>query len=313
MSRGQYIARRLVHMIPVVFLITIVVFMLLRLVPGDPVTAMLGERATDEDIARVRQEIGLDEPMWVQYGLFLRDLVQLDLGRSVRLDVPVTEILPRRLFVTLALSLYTVVLTNLIAIPLGILAAMKKDSLLDNVVRMFLVVTMVMPSFWVGILLILLFSISLDAFPVAGVGDGLIQNLHHLFLPALTVSLFLSGILIRSLRSSILTILQTDYVKVARAKGLVNRDVMTIHVLRNALIPYVTLLGIHVAFLLAGAVIVEKVFALPGAGALLIDSVSARDYPMVQALTLVFALLVISANLVTDLIYSFLDPRVRYS
>lgn len=313
MSRGQYIARRLVHMIPVVFLITIAVFMLLRLVPGDPVTAMLGERATDEDIARVRQEIGLDEPIWVQYGLFLGDLVQLDLGKSVRLGVPVTEILPRRLFVTLALSLYTVVLTNLIAIPLGILAAMKKDSLLDNVIRMFLVVTMVMPSFWVGILLILVFSIQLDAFPVAGVGDGVIQNLHHLFLPALTVSLFLSGILIRSLRSSILTILQTDYVKVARAKGLVSRDVMTVHVLRNALIPYVTLLGIHVAFLLAGAVIVEKVFALPGAGALLIDSVSARDYPMVQALTLVFALLVISANLVTDLIYSFLDPRVRYS
>lgn len=229
------------------------------------------------------------------------------------MDVPVTDVLPRRLAVTLSLALYTVVLTNLIAIPLGTLSALKKDSLLDNVVRTALMVTMVMPSFWVGILFIIFFSIRLGLFPVSGFGDTLVQNVHHLFLPALTVSLFLAGILIRSLRSSILEILQADYVKAARAKGLTNRDVMTVHVLRNALIPYVTLLGIHVAFLLAGTVIVEKVFALPGAGALLVDSVSARDYPMVQALTLVFALLVIFANLITDVIYSFLDPRVRFS
>lgn len=313
MSRAQFIARRLVQMIPVVFFITIVVFMLLRLIPGDPVTAVLGERATDEDIARVKGEMGLDRPIWVQYGYYMRDLAQLDLGESSRFDVPVTEILPRRLRVTLSLALYTTVLTNLIALPLGILSAIKKDSLLDNVVRSALIVAMVMPSFWVGILFIIFFSIRLGLFPVAGFGDNIVDNVHHLFLPALTISLGLAAVLIRSLRSSILDTMQTEYVKTARAKGLSNQSVITAHVLRNALVPYVTLLGIHIAFLLAGTVIVEKVFALPGAGALLIDSVAARDYSMVQALTLVFALLVISANLITDLLYSFLDPRVRFS
>lgn len=313
MSRAQYIARRLVQMIPVVFFITIVVFMLLRLIPGDPVTAVLGERATDEDIARVKREMGLDRPIWVQYAYYMRDLAQFDLGESSRFDVPVTEILPRRLRVTLSLAIYTTVLTNLIALPLGILSAIKKDSLLDNVVRSALIVAMVMPSFWVGILFIIFFSIKLGLFPVAGFGDSLVENVHHLFLPALTISLGLAAVLIRSLRSSILDTMQTEYVKTARAKGLSNQSVITAHVLRNALVPYVTLLGIHIAFLLAGTVIVEKVFALPGAGALLIDSVAARDYSMVQALTLIFALLVISANLITDLLYSFLDPRVRFS
>jgi peptide/nickel transport system permease protein len=313
MSRAQFIARRLVQMIPVVFFITIVVFMLLRLIPGDPVTAVLGERATDEDIARVRGEMGLDRPIWVQYGYYMRDLAQFDLGESSRFDVPVTEILPRRLRVTLSLAIYTTVLTNLIALPLGILSAIKKDSLLDNIVRSGLIVAMVMPSFWVGILFIIFFSIKLGLFPVAGFGDSLAENVHHLFLPALTISLGLAAVLIRSLRSSILDTMQTEYVKTARAKGLSNQSVITAHVLRNALVPYVTLLGIHIAFLLAGTVIVEKVFALPGAGALLIDSVAARDYSMVQALTLIFALLVIGANLITDLLYSFLDPRVRFS
>lgn len=299
-------------MIPVVFLITIIVFMMLRLIPGDPVTAVVGETATDEDIARVRKELGLDEPLWLQYAYYMRDLAQLDLGESTRFDVPATDILPRRFRVTLSLALFTTVLTNLIAVPLGILSALKKDSVLDNVVRSTLMVTMVMPPFWIGIIFIIVFSIELGLFPVSGFGDSLADNIHHLFLPALTISLALSSILIRSLRNSVLDVLETDYVKVARAKGLQNSTVITAHVLRNAMIPYVTLLGIHIAFLLAGTVIIEKVFSLPGAGALLIDSVSARDYPMVQALTLIFALLVVTANLVTDIVYSFLDPRVRF-
>ena len=313
MSRGQYIARRLIQMIPVVFLITIVVFMMLRLIPGDPVTAVLEDRATDEEVARVRKELGLDRPIWVQYGIYVRDLAQLNLGESTKFDVPVSELLPRRFRVTLSLALYTAVLTNVIAVPLGVLSALKRDSLFDNIVRTGLMVSMVMPSFWIGIILIIVFSIRLDLFPVAGFGNNLLENLHHLFLPALTISMGLSAILIRSLRSSILDTLSTDYVQTARAKGLAERSVIARHVLRNALIPYVTLLGIHIAFLLAGAVIVEKVFALPGAGALLIDAVSARDYPVVQSLTLIFALLVICSNLLTDIIYSFLDPRVRFS
>lgn len=313
MTRGQYILRRLVQMIPVLFGITIILFFLIRLIPGDPATAVLGERATDEAIARIRHSMGLDQPIYVQYLIYMRDLAQLNLGESLRYDVPVTELLGRRLVVSISLALYTVVLTTAISLPLGILAALRKDGILDNIVRAVLTVAMVMPSFWIGIIFIIVFSIRLGIFPVSGFGDTFVEHLRHLFLPALTLSLGLSAILIRSLRSSILDALQTDYVKTARAKGLAERDVITTHVLRNALIPFVTLLGIHTSFLMGGTVIVESVFALPGAGKLLIDGVRARDYTVVQSATLVFAVLVIFVNLATDIIYSFLDPRVRLS
>jgi peptide/nickel transport system permease protein len=300
-------------MIPVLFGITVILFFLIRLIPGDPATAVLGERATDEAIVRIRHSMGLDEPIYVQYLYYMRDLAQLNLGESLRYDVPVTELLGRRLVVSISLALYTVVLTTAISLPLGILAALRKDGLLDNVVRAVLTVAMVMPSFWIGIIFIIVFSIKLGIFPVSGFGDTFAEHLRHLFLPALTLSLGLSAILIRNLRSSILEALQTDYVKTARAKGLAERDVITTHVLRNALIPFVTLLGIHTSFLMGGTVIVESVFALPGAGKLLIDGVRARDYTVVQSATLVFAVLVIFVNLATDIIYSFLDPRVRLS
>jgi peptide/nickel transport system permease protein len=313
LSRGQYILRRLVQMIPVVLGITIILFFMIRLIPGDPVTAVLGERATDEAYERLRRSMGLDKPIWIQYLYYMRDLAQFDLGDSLRYDVPVTSLIWRRLQVSMSLAAYTVVLTTLISLPLGIMAALKKNSLLDNIVRSALIVTMVMPSFWIGIIFIIVFSIKLGFFPVSGFGDGFIGHLRHLFLPALTISLGLSPILIRALRSSILDALQADYVKTARAKGLPEQTVLRRHVLRNALIPYVTLLGIHTSFLMGGTVIVETVFALPGAGKLLIDGVRSRDYPVVQAATLIFALLVIAVNLTTDIIYSFLDPRVRFN
>jgi peptide/nickel transport system permease protein len=313
LSRGQYILRRLVQMIPVVLGITIILFFMIRLIPGDPVTAVLGERATDEAYERLRRSMGLDKPIWIQYLYYMRDLARFDLGDSLRYDVPVTSLIWRRLQVSMSLAAYTVVLTTLISLPLGIMAALKKNSLLDNIVRSALIVTMVMPSFWIGIIFIIVFSIKLGFFPVSGFGDGFIGHLRHLFLPALTISLGLSPILIRALRSSILDALQADYVKTARAKGLPEQTVLRRHVLRNALIPYVTLLGIHTSFLMGGTVIVETVFALPGAGKLLIDGVRSRDYPVVQAATLIFALLVIAVNLTTDIIYSFLDPRVRFN
>ncbi len=313
MTRGQYIARRLAQMIPVLIGITIIVFLMLRLLPGDPASAILGPRATDEAVQRLKHAMGLDKPLWVQYLIYMRNLATLSLGDSTKFGVPVASILGHRLLVTFFLVVYTGVLTSLISLPLGILAALKKDSLLDNLVRASLMVTMVMPSFWVGIILLIVFSVKLGVFPVSGYGEGPIGHLTHLFLPALTISLGLAPILIRSLRSSILEALQTDYVKTARSKGLDERAVITIHVLRNALIPAVTLLGISIGFLFGGTVIVEKVFALPGAGALLVDSVGARDYQVVQSTTLVFSLLVILVNLATDVIYSFIDPRVRFS
>jgi peptide/nickel transport system permease protein len=300
-------------MIPVVFGITLILFFLIRLIPGDPVTALLGERATEEAVVRIRHEKGLDKPIYVQYVYYLRDLAQLDLGESLKYSVPVSELLPRRLQVSLSVAVYTLVLTTIISLPLGVLAAVKRDSLLDNALRSALVVTMVMPSFWIGIIFLIIFSVRLDLFPVSSYGDGFTGHLHHLFLPSLTISLGLAPILIRALRASILDVMETDYVRTARAKGLSEQRVMSAHILRNALIPYVTLLGVHMGFLMSGTIIVEKVFALPGAGALLIDSVRARDYTVIQAAVLVFSLLVIGVNLLTDIVYSFLDPRVRFT
>jgi peptide/nickel transport system permease protein len=309
---GRYIARRLVQLIPVVFGITLVLFIMLRLIPGDPASVMLGERATDEAVERINRELGLDQPIYLQYFYFLRQLATFDLGTSIKYQIPVAGLLGQRLLVSLSVVGVTLVLTCIISLPLGILAALKKDSLLDNIVRSAFMVMMLMPSFWVGILLIIFFSIKLGLFPVSGFGTTPIEHLWHLFLPALTIALGIAPVLVRALRASILEALASDYVKTARAKGLRERSVILAHVLRNALIPATTLLGLSIGGLMGGTVILEKVFALPGAGALLIDSISARDYPVVQAATLIFATLVILVNLVTDVVYSFLDPRVRF-
>ena len=309
---GTYIARRLVQLVPVVFGITLVLFFLLRLIPGDPATAMLGDRATDDAVARLNHHLGLDRPIYVQYAYFLRNLATLDLGQSIKFGVPVSSLLFGRLQVSLSVVAVTLLLCCLISIPLGILAALKKDSLIDNLVRSTFTVLMLMPSFWVGILLIIFFGVRLHLFPVSGYGTSFFDHLHHLFLPALTISLAISPILIRTLRSSILDALNADYVKTARAKGLRESTVVTTHVLRNALIPSMTLLGLSIGGLMGGTVILEKVFSLPGAGALLIDSIGARDYPVVQAATMIFATLVILVNLATDVLYSILDPRVRF-
>jgi ABC-type dipeptide/oligopeptide/nickel transport system permease component len=300
-------------MIPVLLGVTIIVFLMVHLIPGDPASAMLGDQATDISVARVRKELGLDKPLYEQYFYFMRNLAELNLGNSIKFRVPVSTIVFHRLAVSLSLVVVTVLFTIVISLPLGILAALKKDSIIDNIVRSTLMVTMVMPSFWSGIILILIFSIRFRILPVSGFGSNFQQHIVHLILPALTISLGLAPILIRSLRTSILDTFQSDYIKTARAKGLEERSVMTVHVLRNALIPTITLLGISIGFLMGGTVIIERVFSLPGAGALLIDSVSARDYPVVQAATLIFALLVILVNLATDIIYSFIDPRVQYS
>lgn len=310
MSRGQYILRRLVQMVPVLFAITIIIFVMLRLVPGDPAQVFLGEKATDEQIAIQRRAMGLDKPIYVQYAYYMRNLVTLDLGESLKYRVPVNSLLWDRLKVSLSVVLVTGILIILISVPLGVLAALKRDSLIDNAVRSTLMITMMMPTFYTGILLIILLSIKLDLFPVSGYGETPLEHLHHLFLPSLALALGISPILIRVLRSSILEALHADYVTTARAKGLTEQKVITLHVLRNALIPTVTLFGITIGGLMGGTVITEKVFALPGAGALLVDSVAARDYPTVQSATFIFAFMVVMVNLITDIFYSFLDPRV---
>jgi len=311
MSRGQYILRRLAQMVPVMFGITLILFVMLRAIPGDPALAVLGDKATDEKIAIVRHSMGLDKPIYVQYVYYLRNLVTLNLGDSTKYRVPVNSLIWPRLQVSLSVVLMSSLLTALISLPLGILAALKQNSPIDNIVRSTLMVTMVMPTFYIGILLIIVLSVKIHLFPVSGYGETPFEHVKHLFLPSLTLALGASPILIRSLRSSILDAFQSDYVTTARAKGLAEQRVVTRHVLQNALIPTITLFGIGVGALLGGTVITEKVFALPGAGALLVDSIAARDYATVQSATLVVALLVILVNLLTDIIYSFIDPRVR--
>jgi peptide/nickel transport system permease protein len=311
MNRGHFILRRLVQMIPVLFGITLVVFALLQLIPGDPATTMLGLQARPEAVAALRRELGLDRALWEQYLRYLGNVVTFDLGDSLKFKVSVASLLGERLEVSLALIAYATVLMIVLSLPLGIISALRKDGIFDQVTRVVLMVTLVMPAFWLGILFLTYFSVKLQIFPVAGYGEGWREHLHHLFLPALTIALSIMPILVRALRTSILEAMASDYVRTARAKGLQERAVVSAHVLRNALIPALTLLGLSVGYLLGGTVIVENVFSLPGAGKLLVDAIAARDYPLVQSTTLVFAILVIFVNLLTDVIYTFLDPRVR--
>ncbi len=311
MNRGQFIARRLVQMIPVLLGVTIVVFGLLQLIPGDPATAMLGMQARPESLAALRSELGLDRPLWEQYFRYVANIARLDLGESLKFKVSVASLLGDRLEVTLALILYATVLMIALSMPIGIISALRKDGIFDQFSRLILMVTLVMPAFWIGIIFLTYLSLKLQLFPVSGYGDTWQEHLHHLFLPALTIALSITPILVRALRTSILEAMSSDYIRTARAKGLQERAVVSAHVLRNALIPALTLLGLSVGYLLGGTVIVENVFSLPGAGKLLVDAIAARDYPLVQSTTLIFAFLVILVNLITDLTYTFLDPRVR--
>jgi ABC-type dipeptide/oligopeptide/nickel transport system permease component len=311
MSRGQFILRRLVQMIPVLLGITLITFLLIQAIPGDPARIMLGTHARPESITALNKQLGLDKPLWQQYGIYLRNLLQLDFGDSIKFKVSVAELLRERLPITALLIGWATLLSIVISLPLGIITALRKDGPFDQFVRATLMITMVMPGFWLGIILLILFSVRFGWFPVSGYGDGFVGHLHHLFLPGLTISLGLAPFLVRALRASILEVMSADYVRTARAKGLGERAVVSLHVLRNALVPTVTLLGLSVGFLIGSTVIVENVFSLPGAGVLLVQAISARDYPLVQSTTLVFAALVIVVNLMTDLVYSFLDPRVR--
>ncbi len=309
---GKYILRRLVQLIPVLIGVSVVVFFMIRLIPGDPANVMLGERGSQEARDQIRTTLGLDEPIYVQYGLFVMRLAQGDLGDSFVLRRPAMPLILERFPRTLFLAVYAVVLSALLAFPLALISALKKDTLADQIIRACATLTLSMPSFWIALLLIITFSVRLRIFPFAGYGDNWREHLLYLFLPALSIALAGSAVFVRNLRAAILEVLQSDYVRTARAKGLSSRTVFIWHVLRNSLISTVTLLGLHVAYTVGGAVIIETVFAIPGLGRFLLDSIFARDYPVVQAITLLLAVLVIFVNLLTDIIYALVDPRVRY-
>lgn len=312
MDRLSYVARRLLHMVPVALGVTILVFFMVHMIPGDPARTMLGSRATAVQVAALHHEWGLDRPLIAQYGLFMERLLHGDLGESFYYRTPAMGLVLQRLPATLWLLIYGAVLAVLISVPLAVLAASKKDAVRDQAVRAVPLVGLGMPSFWIGIMLVLLLALRLRLFPVGGFGNGFLGHLHAMFLPSLTIAIVISPILIRSLRAGLLNVLASDYVTTARSKGVPEWRVMARHALPNGAISTVTILGVNIAFLVGNTLIVEKVFAIPGVGQLMIESIFNRDFSVVQAVTLVFAVIVVLVNLLTDVAYSLLDPRVRF-
>jgi peptide/nickel transport system permease protein len=313
MDRLSYIVRRLLQMIPVIFGCTLVVFFMVHLIPGDPARTMLGVHATPQGVAQLHKQWGLDKPLWEQYTTYLGKLLHGDMGTSLFYELDVRTLIMDRIGPTLWLLLLATLLSVLIAVPLATLAATKKDGIRDQVIRFVPMFGLGMPPFWVGIIFLLVFALNTGRlFPVGGYGHGFTGHVHSMLLPGLTIAVFIAPILIRSLRASLLDVLESDYITTARAKGIPERRVLLRHAVRNGVISTVTVLGLNIAYLVGGTLVVEKVFALPGIGSLMIDSIFQRDFTVVQAITLVFAILVVIVNLVTDIIHSLLDPRVRF-
>lgn len=313
MNRLQYCLGRILQIIPVLFVISIMVFFLMRFIGGDPAVMVLGDKATAEAIAAFHKRLGLDDPLVVQYARYMRNLFQGNLGDSIAMRRPVAELIALRMPVTIKLTLLSALISVLVSLPLGYMAGKHKDKPMDQGIRGLALVFIAMPSFWVGLLLMMLFGVKLGWLPAGGWDHSSpLAEFKSLLLPAITHSLSLIALLMRDMRNSVVDISRLDYVDFARSKGISEGEVKRRHIFRNALISYVTLLSIRIAYMLGGSVITESVFALPGIGKLMIDAIFGRDYTVVQSLVLLFATLVMVVNLITDIVYSFLDPRVSY-
>ena len=302
----RYLVRRLLLTIPVLLGVATLVFSLIHFIPGDPAQAMLGEGAAPEDVAQLRERLGLDRPLLVQYGSFLQGLARGDLGVSLRNDQPVLQQILERMPATAELAFASMAVAVLIALPLGIIAAVWRGTAVDYSAMTLSLVGISVPNFWLGPLLAIVFAVELGWLPVGGRG-----TLAHLVLPAVTLGAALAAILARMTRASLLEELREPYVLAARAKGVSRTRAVLHHALRNSLIPIVTILGLQFGVVLTGAVITETIFAWPGIGRLLIQSISFRDYPTVQGCVLLIAVTYVGVNLITDLTYGFLDPRIR--
>jgi peptide/nickel transport system permease protein len=311
-GRMSFVFRRLLLLVPVAVGVTIIVFFMVHLIPGDPARTILGIHATPKAIAILHREWGLNRPLISQYWLFIDRLFHGNLGTSLYYGQPAATLIFGRLPATLWLIVYAAVLAIIVSVPLAMLAASKKNGVRDHLVRVVPLLGLGMPPFWVGLLLQLGLAISIHAFPVTGYGSGITGHLRSMFLPSLTVAIALTPVVIRSLRSSMIGVLGADYITTARSKGIPGRRLFVRHVLRNAVIPAVTVLGINIGFLIGGTLIVENVFAVPGIGSLMIQAIFDRDFPVVQGVTLVFGVMVVLVNLLTDIAYATLDPRVRF-
>ncbi|GBD43689.1 Glutathione transport system permease protein GsiC [bacterium HR40] len=311
-----YVLRRLLATVPVMGVVVLVVFLILRLTPGDPAAVIAGDYASAADIARIRSQLGLDRPLLEQFLTWLAQVLRGDLGTSIFTNLPVTTLIAQRLEPTLLLALTTITFSVLVAVPLGTLAAWRAGGLLDRCVMLFSVAGFSVPVFVLGYLLIYLFAMGLQLLPVQGYRspftDGLGPFLRHIALPTLTLGTVFVALIARMTRATVMDVLHEDHVRTARAKGQHELRVMTRHVLRNAAVPIVTVIGLGVALLIGGVVVTESVYNIPGLGRLVLDAVLKRDYPIIQGLIILFSFVYILINLVIDLVYTLFDPRIRY-
>jgi peptide/nickel transport system permease protein len=310
-----YVVRRILATIPVMLVVAVVVFLLLHFSPGDPAAIIAGDSATTDDIDRIRAQLGLDRPLLVQFTSWIVQLAQGDFGVSVFNNRPVSSLIAQRLEPTLSLSLLTMLIAVVLAIPLGVIAAWKAGTWIDRLIMAFAVVSFSFPVFLIGYFLVFGFALEWRLLPVQGyrpLADGFVPFIRHLILPALTLGLVYTALLARMTRSTMLEVLNEDYIRTARAKGLGITPVLLQHALKNAAVPIVTTIGIGVALLIGGVVVTESVFAIPGIGRLTIDAVLQRDYPVIQGVILAASFAYVLVNLLIDLSYTLLDPRIRY-
>lgn len=306
-----YVARRSLQAVPVLFGVSLISFLLIRLTPGDPIRTMLGLKASPEAIAFWRAYFRLDDPLPVQYVNFLTHAFTLDFGQSIQIQQPVTDLILARLGTTLSLMTYSVLISLTLAVPLATISAIRKNGIWDNAIKLATMITFAMPAFWLGLILVLVFCLNLHWFPASGIRDGVLPFIWSLTLPAVTLGFFLAPIFVRTLRAAMIEMLAADHVEAARARGLPPALIIRRYVLRNSLISTVTVLGLVIGSLIGGSLVIENVFALPGIGVLVVNAVSARDFPVVQACVVMIGIWIVAANLVTDLVVAALDPRIR--
>ena len=310
-----YILRRLLASVPVIFMVGVITFSILHIAPGDPAVLMAGEEATPEDVEKMRKALGFDRPFYVQFGVWIGNLLRGDLGTSIFSKHSIASLMAPRLQPTLSLGLIAIVLSGLIGVPMGVLAATYAGRFTDRACMIFAVLGFSVPVFWLGFIFIWVFAVEIRIFPAVGfvpISEGILPFLRSLTLPALANAIPFSALVARMTRSTMIEVLQEDYIRTARAKGLASFVVTMRHALRNASIPIVTVIGLVFAALVSGAVVTETVFAIPGLGRLLVDGVVRRDYPIVQAMLMVTAVAYVFVNLIIDVFYAYLDPRIRY-
>jgi len=311
----SYILRRILSTLPVMGIVALFVFSLLYIAPGDPAAVIAGDQASPADVERIRQSLGLDRPFLIQFGSWLWNILHGDLGTSIFTNLPVSKMIAQRIEPTFSLMAITLVLTILVAVPLGVVAAWKAGSWVDRTIMAFAVFAFSLPVFVVGYVLAYVFALQFEWLPVQGytpLKAGLWPWLQNLILPALALGSVYIALIARITRASMLEVLQQDYVRTARAKGLGQRNILFVHALKNAAVPIVTVIGIGIALLIGGAVVTESVFAIPGLGRLTIDAILRRDYPVIQGIVLLFSFLYVLVNLMVDVTYTLVDPRIRY-